>query len=115
MTKSMTRIKHNLLKHVFYRYMLWMSVSLLVLFFIIYLITVSFHQKRDENLKEINLNFYTEIMMMKNATDNMLALLYAEQPDLEDLRQITNLSLAEYYEYKTTTYMKHAGSKYNGT
>ena len=115
MTKSMTRIKHNLLKHAFYRYMLWMSVSLLVLFFIIYLITVSFHQKRDENLKEINLNFYTEIMMMKNATDNMLALLYAEQPDLEDLRQITNLSLAEYYEYKTTTYMKHAGSKYNGT
>ena len=100
MTKSMTRIKHNLLKHAFYRYMLWMSVSLLVLFFIIYLITVSFHQKRDENLKEINLNFYTEIMMMKNATDNMLALLYAEQPDLEDLRQITNLSLAEYYEYK---------------
>lgn len=115
MTKSITRIKHNLLKHAFYRYMLWMSVSLLVLFFIIYLITVSFHQKRDENLKEINLNFYTEIMMMKNATDNMLALLYAEQPDLEDLRQITNLSLAEYYEYKTTTYMKHAGSKYNGT
>lgn len=114
-SKSILTIKQKLLKRTFYRYVFWMGGSLAVLFIIIYITTASFHQKRDENLREINLNFYTEIMMMKNATDNMLAILYTEQPELEDLMKITNLPFEEYYQYKTTAYMENAGSKYSGT